>query len=60
MSQGNLEMARRSYEAWHRGDVGAAFEDFAPDFKLDMSRSIGMDRGIYSLDQARGFSEEFP
>src|SRR6476620_4330104 len=49
MSQDNVEMARRSYEAWHRGDVDAAFEDFAPDFELDMSRAIGTDRGVYSL-----------
>ena len=59
MSQENVEMARRSYEAWHRGDVDGAFGDFAPDFELDMSRSVGMDRGIYNLHQARGFSEEF-
>jgi ketosteroid isomerase-like protein len=59
MSQENVEMARRSYEAWHRGDVDAAFEDFAPDFELDMSRAIGTDRGIYSLNQMRRLTEEF-
>ena len=58
MSQANVEMARRSYEAWHRGDVDAAFEDFAPDFELDMSRAIGIDRGIYSLNQMRRLTEE--
>ena len=52
-------MARRSYEAWHRGDVDAASEDFAPDFELDTSRAIGTDRGIYSLNQMRRLAEEF-
>ena len=52
-------MARRSYEAWHRGDVEAASEDFAPDFELDTSRAIGTDRGIYSLTQMRRLMEEF-
>jgi ketosteroid isomerase-like protein len=59
MSQANLEMARRCFEAWHRGDLDAAFEDVAPDFELDMSRSIGMDRGIYNLSQARRLGDEF-
>jgi hypothetical protein len=27
MSQENLEMARRSYEALHRGDLHAGFKD---------------------------------
>ncbi len=52
-------MARRGYEAWLRGDVDAASEDFAPDFELDMSRAIGIDRGIYSLNQMRRLGEEF-
>jgi len=59
MSQENVEMARRSYEAWHRGDVDVASEDFAPDFELDTSRAIGIDRGIYSLNQMRRLMEEF-
>jgi ketosteroid isomerase-like protein len=59
MSQENVEIVRRSYEAWNHGDVDAGSEDFAPDFELDMSRAIGTDRGIYSLDQARRLQEEF-
>ena len=59
MSKENVEIARHNYEAWHRGDVDAAFEDCAPDFELDMSRAIGMDRGIYSLNQWRRLTEEF-
>jgi ketosteroid isomerase-like protein len=59
MSQENVEIVRRNYEAFGRGDVHAAFEDFAPDFELDMSRAIGTDRGVYSLNQFRRLSEEF-
>jgi len=51
-------MARRSYEAVHSGDLVAGFEDFVPDFELDMSRAIGIDRGVYSLDQMRRLTEE--
>jgi len=57
MSQ-NIELARRSFEALHRGDFDVGFEDFAPDFELDMSRAIGMDRGIYNVDQMRRLMEE--
>ena len=59
MSQENVEIVRRGYEAWLRGDVDAGSEDFAPDFELDLSRAIGTDRGIYSLNQARRLQEEF-
>ena len=58
MSQKNIELARRSFEALHSGDFNAGFENFAPDFELDMSRAIGMDRGIYSRDQMRRLQEE--
>src|SRR2546423_70825 len=59
MSQENVEIVRRSYEALDRGDIDAAFEDFAPDFELDMSRAIGMDRSMYSLAQFRRLTEQF-
>jgi len=59
MPQENVEIARRAYEAWHRGDVDAAYEDFAPDLELDLSRAVGTDRGVYSLNQMRRLAEEF-
>src|SRR5687767_360170 len=58
MSRENVAVARRADEALHRGDLDAGFEDFAPDFKLDMSQASGLDRGIYSLDQMRHLTEE--
>ena len=59
MSQENVEIARRCYEALSRGDFDAAFEDCAPDFELDSSRAIGIDRGTYNLAQTRRLAERF-
>jgi len=59
MSQENVEIVRRCYEAFDRGDLDAAFEDFAPDFALDLSRAIGIDRGTYNLAQFRRLTEQF-
>ena len=59
MSQENVEIVRRSFEVFNRGDVDAAFEDFAPDFELDLSRAIGIDRGTYNLAQFRRLTESF-
>jgi uncharacterized protein len=33
MSRENVEMARRGYEAFNRGDIDGAVADFAPDFE---------------------------
>jgi ketosteroid isomerase-like protein len=33
MSEANVEMARRGYEAFNRGDIDGAVADFAPDFE---------------------------
>jgi ketosteroid isomerase-like protein len=56
MSEENVEIVRRIYEAFNRGDRDAARKDMAPDFELDLSRAIGPDlRGVYRLDQIRPF-----
>jgi len=34
-------------------------KDGAPSFEFDFSRSVGPGRGVYSLDQMRGFFHEF-
>ena len=36
------DRAARPLTAFNRGDLDAAFEDFAPDFEFDMSRAIGI------------------
>jgi ketosteroid isomerase-like protein len=55
MSQenGNVEIARNVIEALNRGDVDAALRNAAPDFVLDQTRAIGLDRGSFDLDQVR-------
>ena len=36
MSQENVEVLRRGYEAWNRGDRDAAFESLEPEFELQL------------------------
>jgi ketosteroid isomerase-like protein len=58
MSQENVEIVRSLYEAFNREDWDAVLEPAAPDFVLDMSRSIGpQQRGMYKRDQLRSFLE---
>ena len=59
MSQENLAIVRASIDAWNRGDWDATLKDGAPSFEFDFSRSVGPGRGVYSLDQMRGFFHEF-
>jgi ketosteroid isomerase-like protein len=61
MSQENVEIVRKAYAAFNRGDAGAAFEDFAPAFECDMSRAVGfnVDRGSYDLVQFRRLLDEY-
>jgi ketosteroid isomerase-like protein len=53
MSQANVEMVREALDAYNRRDLDAVLKDMAPDFELDMSRSIGPLRGIYGPDEMR-------
>jgi hypothetical protein len=61
MSQENVEILREGYAAFNRGDVDAAFKDFAPEFECDMSRAVGfnVDRDIYDLDQFRRLFDKY-
>jgi ketosteroid isomerase-like protein len=47
MSQGNVELARRGYEAYNRGDFDAAAADFAPTFEFVTSGAIPGITGVY-------------
>ena len=58
MSQENVEIVRQGYEALNRGDFDAAFKDVAPDCEFDMTRAVGMDRGVFDLDQFRSLWAE--
>jgi ketosteroid isomerase-like protein len=59
MSQENVEIVRAAIDALNRGDWQSVLKDAAPDFKLDMSRSISPSRGVYERDQVTRFIEEF-
>jgi ketosteroid isomerase-like protein len=61
MSRENVEVLRAANDAFNRGNVDAAFKDFAPDFEIDMSRAIGINinRDVYDLDQFRRLLDEF-
>jgi ketosteroid isomerase-like protein len=47
MSQENVEMARRGYDAYNRGDVDAAVSDFAADCEFIPSGALPGGRGVY-------------
>ena len=59
MSQENVEIVRKAYENWNRGDYAAALESVAPDAEVDLTRAVGLDSGVYDLDEFRRLSEEF-
>ena len=59
MSQENVEIVKAWYDAFNREDWDAMLKDAAPGFEVDFSRALGPWRGIYGLDQARRFGEEF-
>jgi ketosteroid isomerase-like protein len=50
-----MEIARAVINALDRGDIDAALKDAAPDFIFDFSRSVGLEAGVYKLDQMRTF-----
>ena len=55
MSEENVEIVRAALDALNREDIDAALKDAAPDFVFDFSRSVGMEAGVYKLDQMRTF-----
>ena len=59
MSQENVEIVRAAIDAFNRGDVDTAFKDAAPDFEYDQTRAVGMDRGVFNLDEFRSLLTAF-
>jgi ketosteroid isomerase-like protein len=47
MSQENVEIVRRSTDAYNRRDLDGILENWAPDAVLDWSNSHGFDAGVY-------------
>jgi ketosteroid isomerase-like protein len=47
MSQENVEIVRRAFEAYNRGDLDTAVADFASDFEYIASGAIPGGRGVF-------------
>jgi ketosteroid isomerase-like protein len=46
MSQENVEIVRRAWDAWNRGDWNEWRSYLSPDFELDNSSALGEWRGV--------------
>jgi uncharacterized protein len=46
-SDDSVEVVRRAWEAWERGDMQAVFDFYDPDVEWDMSESQVPDMGVY-------------
>ena len=58
MSDDSVEVVRRAWEAWERGDMEAVFDFYDPDIEWDMSESEVPDMG--ALSRTRGGAEILP
>jgi ketosteroid isomerase-like protein len=60
MSQENVEIVRRSTDAYNRGDLDGMLENWAPDAVLDWSHARAFDAGVYrGHGEIRAFTEGF-
>ena len=60
MSKDNVELVRRSTDAYSRGDLDGTLAYWAPDAVLDWSNSHGFEAGVYrGKGEIRAFMERF-
>jgi ketosteroid isomerase-like protein len=60
MSQENVEIVRRSTEAYSRGDLDETLESWAPDAVLDWSNSRGLEAAVVrGRGEIRAYLERF-
>jgi ketosteroid isomerase-like protein len=60
MSQENVELVRRSTDAFSRGDFDGFLEEWAPDAVVDWSNSRGLEARVYrGHADIRVFAEQF-
>ena len=60
MSQENVELVRRSIDAYNRRDFESMREMNQPDVQLDWSASRGLEAGVYQgVEEVMGFYENF-
>jgi uncharacterized protein len=60
MSETNLEVARRGYEAFARGDFGWIASQMAPEIVWHDASEIPGSRRRAGIDEVRAFLESFP
>ena len=60
MSQENVEIVRRGFAAFNRGDLDGALEEWAPGAIWDWTNSRGFDAGVFrGHDEIRAFWQRF-
>jgi len=58
MSEENVEVVRAAIDAYNRGDRETVLAGAAPGFEFDVSRAAGPLRGVYGVEELRGFWSE--
>jgi ketosteroid isomerase-like protein len=60
MSQENVEVVRRTTDAYNGGDLDGLVEHWAPDAVLDWSNSRGLEAGVYrGHEEIQEFTKRF-
>src|SRR4051812_5040131 len=59
MANDRIQLVQAVLDGLSRGDLDAAFRDLAPDAELDMSRALGLARGVYKGAEIREVVAEF-
>ena len=60
MSEGNVEIVRKAWEAWSRADMAALFEFYDPEVEWDVTHSYVPDMGVFhGHDGIRAFFREW-
>ena len=59
MTQSDADLIRETIAALNRNDLDAVFENVYPDAEIDLSRAIGLDQGVYSVEGFRRVTAEF-
>ena len=59
MSADHVQTVRALVDALNDGDFDAALRHVAPDGELDMTRALGLNRGVYPLGEMPAVIEEF-
>ena len=59
MTEQNVQIVEAALAALNRGDLDSAFRWAARDCEIDMTRAVGVDRGVFTVDEFRALSDEF-